>query len=252
MEIGDLAAEKADKRLTDYFKSPEWTNKMQSLEKMEIDMPELSDIDIDVSFPDPPQPPVAPGAPGAPKAPKISIFKSGKTVYYEGLSKEEKEDIRKAMKEADKARRQADRARKESDKMRKEADKARQESQKMRLQADKMRIEADKARAEAQQIAAETAKEFKKFNFITTHNPPKVIVMQADYIKKDGNGNIAMNGVKKFNVNGMDDARYYVDGTEVSKKEAMSVDPKSIASININKESLVKGTKSEVRIQTKK
>ncbi|QIY89710.1 M56 family metallopeptidase [Chryseobacterium gallinarum] len=252
LEIGDIAAEKADKRLTDYFKSPEWTNKMQSLEKMQIDMPELSDIDIDVSFPDPPQPPVAPGAPGAPKAPKISIFKSGKTVYYEDLSKEEKKKIRKAMKEADKVRRQADRARKESDKMKKEVDKARQESQKIRLQADKMRIEADKVRAEAQQMAAEAAAEFKKIRFTTTHNSPKVIVMQADYIKKDGNGNIAMNGVKKFNVNGMDDARFYVDGTEVSKKEAMSVDPKSIASININKESLVKGTKSEVRIQTKK
>ncbi|ROI05502.1 MULTISPECIES: M56 family metallopeptidase [unclassified Chryseobacterium] len=251
-EIGDLAAEKADKKVADYFKSPEWKIKMQSLEKMGVDMPDLSDININFSFPDPPQPPGAPGnppvpptAPGAPKAPKISIFKSGRTVYYEDLSKEEKNEIRKAMKQADKARRQAERVRKDSDKIRGEADKARQESEKIRIQADKMRAEAEK-------IAAETVGTFKNINFTTTNTSPKVIVMQADYVKKDGSGNIAINGVKKFNVNGMDDARYYVDGNEVSKKEAMSIDPKNIASVNINKESLVKGTKSEIRIQTKK
>jgi hypothetical protein len=42
------------------------------------------------------------------------------------------------------------------------------------------------------------------------------MVMNADFVKKDGNGNMDMKGVKRFNISGGDDFRYkyYIDGRE--------------------------------------
>ncbi|UHO39932.1 hypothetical protein H5J24_07890 [Chryseobacterium capnotolerans] len=87
---------------------------------------------------------------------------------------------------------------------------------------------------------------------ITLTGSPKVMVMQADFIKKDGNGNITMNGVKKYDVKGWDNIKYFVNGNEVSKEEALAIKPENIAMVNIIKENVVRGTQNEIRIQTKK
>ncbi len=57
-------------------------------------------------------------------------------------------------------------------------------------------------------------KSLKEINFSQLGSSSKVIVMNADFIKKDGNGNISMDGVKKFNISSGDDVmyKYYIDG----------------------------------------
>jgi hypothetical protein len=65
-------------------------------------------------------------------------------------------------------------------------------------------------------------KSFKEINFTRLGNA-NVMVMNADFIKKDGNGNMDMNGVKRFNISGGDDFRYkyYIDGKRALKKILM-------------------------------
>lgn len=265
-ELGKIAGEQAlkanyavdvQRKVADYFNSPEWKNTMKEVENMKVEIPDLSNLNIDIDFPDPPMPPTpptAPKAPGtppmppaAPKAPKVIYFKNN-AVFYKDLGPKEKEEVRRAMREARKAIKESAKAMKQSEKDRMEADKARVESGKMRIDAEKMRNEAEKARAEAKRMAAESLKDI---NFNKVGNS-SVIVMNADFIKKDGDGNIAMNGVKKFKVAGWDNIKYYIDGRESSKEEVNNLKPENIASMNVIKQSLVKGNQNEIRIQTKK
>ena len=76
--------------------------------------------------------------------------------------------------------------------------------------------------------------------------------MHADFIKKDSNGNITMNGVKNFKFNGDDNTKIYVDGKQVTKNELDALNVNNIASININKQENGNSKKGEIRIQTKK
>nr|WP_315034287.1 M56 family metallopeptidase [uncultured Chryseobacterium sp.] len=247
-EISKLADNAALKATTKYFKSSEWKSKLQEIENMKVEIPDLSNIDVDVDFPDPPAAPEnGVPVPVAPKSPKVIYSKNNTISYtkeYKDLSPAEKEDVRKAMNDAKKAL-------KESEKARKENNKARAESDRIKIDADKIKREAKKIRIEAGKIGVEVHGNFKEINFVKT-GTPKVMVMQADYIKKDGSGNIALNGIKKFKISGWDNVKYYVDGREVSKDEANVLKPESIASITVNKRNLVKGTDDEIRIQTKK
>lgn len=256
-EIGKLADNKALKATTEYFKSPEWKYKMQALENMKVEIPDLSNIDIDVDFPDPPVAPentssTPPAAPLAPKSPKVMYFNTKNVSNFNDLSSKEKEEVRKAMKQAKIALKESRKARKESEKARKEADKMRGESDRIRIDADHIRKEAEKARVEAEKLAKESVSNFKNMSFTTTNSSPRVMIMQADYIKKDGNGNVGLNGIKKFKVIGPDNIKYYIDERPVSKEEANALNPDIIASINVNKRNLAKGTDDEIRIQTKK
>lgn len=298
-EMGKIGDETS--RLVDqYFKSPEWKNKMLALDHMKVELPELSNLDIDVDFPDPPVPPDAPGTPKAPKAPRVFYFKNNNTVHFKDLSGKEKAEIRKAMKEArramkegekariqgekariegdrarlegqkaflegDRARAEGARARLEGEKARSEGEKARLEGEKARAEGDRIRkehirirIDGDKIRKEVERARAEAEKRsfsFKDGTFIkVTNASPDVIVMNADFIKKDGNGNIAMNGVKNFRISGNDDVKYkyYIDGREVSKDDVNSLDSGNISKVNVNTQKKGDFKQGEVRIETKK
>ncbi|MEF9477995.1 hypothetical protein OWR28_10085 [Chryseobacterium sp. 1B4] len=295
-EINQLASEMGKigdetSRLVDhYFKSPEWKNKMLALDNMKVELPDLSNLDIDVDFPDPPVPPDAPGtppgAPKAPKAPRVFYFKNNNAVHFKDLSGKEKAEIRKAMKEARKAMKEGEKARIEGEKARIEGDRARIEGQKALLEGNlaraegaKARIEGEKARAEGDRIRKENIRiridgdkirkeveraraeaekrsfSFKDGTFIkVTNASPDVIVMNADFIKKDGNGNIAMNGVKNFRISGNDDVKYkyYIDGKEVSKNDVNSLDTSNISKVNVNTQKNGDFKQGEVRIETKK
>ncbi|MCQ9633858.1 hypothetical protein MP477_02675 [Chryseobacterium sp. WG23] len=236
-EISKIADQKALKDTEEYFKSPEWKNQMEALENMEIEIPE---------------PLAGPTSPDEPKSPTVIYSKNSKTVFYKDLGPKEKAEVRKAMKEAKKAMEEAKNAMKENEKARKENDKARIESAKARLESEVARKEGVKARIEAEKAALENTKNFRKVSFTSVGSSPKVMVMQADYIKKDGDGNIAMNGIKKFKVSGWDDLKYYIDGREASKEEADALKPENIAGVTVFKENKAKGTRNEIRIQTKK
>lgn len=193
----------------------------------------------------------------------------------ENLNPLDKKELRRIKREAAKAGREAAKAAKEASKIgieagrigREAAEQARKDGELARIAGEEARINGEaarkageearkigaKARAEAQKIAAEAVgKNFKEINFTKGSTSPNVMVLQADFIKKDGNGNIAMNGIKKYNMNGFDESKFFVDGREVSKEEFHSIKPENIASINVIKENKMKGTESEIRLQTKK
>ncbi|UKB81588.1 M56 family metallopeptidase [Chryseobacterium sp. MEBOG07] len=156
----------------------------------------------------------------------------------------------KARKESEVARIESARARIEGDKARKESEVARIESARAKIESEAFRREGAKARAEAEKRSIS----FKDGTFIkVASSSPNVIVMNADFIKKDGNGNIAMNGVKKFKISGSDDVKYkyYIDGREVSKDDINSLDTSNISRVNVNTQKKGDLKQGEVRIQTK-
>lgn len=185
----------------------------------------------------------------------------------ENMDPLDKKELRKIKKEAQKAAREASKAAIEAQKIGKEAEKvgkeaarigkaaaeqARVESGKARIEAEKAKIEIEKAKIEIEQAKEEAENTVTSPRVITLTGSPKVMVMQADFIKKDGNGNITMNGVKKYNMKGWDNVKYFVNGVEVSKDDAHTIRPENIAMINIIKENAIRGTQNEIRIQTKK
>jgi hypothetical protein len=173
----------------------------------------------------------------------------------ENMDPLDKKEIRKIQKEAQKAAKEASKAGKEAARIgKKAAEQARMdmESAKVDMEAARKAAEQAKVISEKARLEAENATRNLNINFISGKPHSKVMVLQADFIKKDGNGNITMNGVKKYDVRGMDDIKYFVNGVEVSKEDAQAIKPESIAMINIFKENKVKGTHNEIRIQTKK
>lgn len=164
-----------------------------------------------------------------------------------------KRDAQKAAKEASKSAIEAQKIGREAAKIGKvAAEQARVESDKAKIEAGKAKIEIEKAKIEIEKARQEAENTAASPRVVTLTGSPKVMVMQADFIKKDGNGNITMNGVKKYDVKGWDNIKYFVNGNEVSKEEALAIKPENIAMVNIIKENVVRGTQNEIRIQTKK
>lgn len=243
-EISSLAAEigtiTANIEVDAYFNSEEWKKQMNDLENMNPLSPqELSKIKKEA------EKAAKEGAKAAREASKVG--KEAEKAAKEGV---------KAAREAAKAGKAAERIAIEAAKIGKvAAERARIESDKARIEFDKTKKESDKAKIEAdraKQEAENVRQTVKSINFTSMNNAPKAMVLQADFIKRDGNGNITMNGVKKYDVKGWEDARYFINGREVSKAEALAVKPENIESMNIIKENTERGVQREIRIQTKK
>ncbi|MBE4948525.1 M56 family metallopeptidase [Chryseobacterium culicis] len=267
-EIGEIAS-KAE--VDQYFNSAEWKNQMKELENMDpLSKKELRKIERAAkkagrAAAKIAKMPLPPAAPEAPKEPKITYFKTNKIVNYKDLSDKEKEEVRKAMaeakkalKEAAKARVEGEKARIEGEKARIEGDRVRAEGERVRVEGEKIRLDGDRIRKEVEKARAEAEKRsasFRNGTFINVSSgSPGVIVMNADFIKKDANGNIAMNGVKKFKITSTDDVKYkyYIDGREVSQDDVNSLDSSNISKVNVNTQKKGELKQGEVRIETKK
>ncbi|WP_153393004.1 M56 family metallopeptidase [Chryseobacterium vaccae] len=229
------------KKVNEYFKSSEWKNKMKALEDIGVEIPDLSNLNID--FPDtPPTPPRAPGAPATPpsppKAPKVRFFKSNDYVYENWSPKAEAsaEDAKKAAKVA---KVKAEIARK-----------------KAKLDIESAKLEGERAKLEAQRRALDGNERnvyvFKSFNSDKMGEMPKMMEMEADFIRKDPKGEITMNGIKRFKLNEWNNTKIFIDGREVSREEMEALKPEKIASITINKHNSASIRRGEIRIQTKK
>ncbi|KPE50815.1 M56 family metallopeptidase [Chryseobacterium indologenes] len=228
------------KKVNEYFKSIEWKNKMKAMEDMGVEIPDLSNLNID--FPDaPPAPPRGPGAPSTPPsppgAPKMRLFKSNDYVYENWSPKAEAAPV-DAKKAAKVAKVRAEIARK-----------------KAKLDIESAKLEGEKAKLEAQRRALDAGERnvyvYRSFNFDRMADMPKV-EMEADFIRKDPKGEITMNGVKRFKLNEWNNTRIFIDGKEVSREEMEALKPDKIASITINKNGSASIRRGEIRIQTKK
>lgn len=259
------------KRINDFFKSDEWKNRTKALEELSMEMPDLSNLDID--FPDAPEPPSAPNAPRV----RIMKFNDGFQNWDSGDTKASRKAIRErkaaskraekasieAMKLSEKAREMGEKARIEAMKAgdfgrihgeaaRIAGEQARIAGERARLEGEKARKAGEKARLDALKGAKGNVYFYKSINTVQPGSLNRTMELQADYIKKDANGMVAMNGVKKFKVNGWDDTKIFLDGKEITKSEMDAIKPENIASIMINKENGANIRRGEIRIQTKK
>ena len=229
------------KKVNEYFKSSEWKNKTKALKDMGVEIPDLSNLNFD--FPDtPPVPPRAPGTPPAPPsppgAPKVRFFKSNDYVYENWSPKAEAApaDAKRAAKVA---KVKAEIARK-----------------KAKLDIERAKLEGERAKLDAQRRALDASERnvivLKSFNFDKMADMPRMMEMQADFIRKTPKGGIELNGVKKFKVGDDSEMKIYIDGKEASKAELDALKPGTITSINVNKQNTDNVKSGEIRIQTKK
>lgn len=273
------------KRLNDFFKSDEWKNRTKALEDLGVEMPDLSNLDID--FPDAP-----PAPPTPPNEPKVKIMRFNDVVYQNWDSGDTKAS-RKAIREGKAARKKAEKARIEAMKLGEKAramgEEARIQSQAARIAAikagdmgriqgeaarmageqariagEKARLEGEKARKMGEKIRVEIMKKasegakgnayfFKSSNADKPGSISRTMEFQADNMRRDSDGNIALNGVKKFKVSGdSDDMKFFLDGKEITKSEMDAIKPENIASVSVNKTNTNNVKRGEIRIQTKK
>lgn len=123
-----------------------------------------------------------------------------------------------------------------------------------RIAGDQARIIDDKVRMELLRSIFKGAE--RDFYFYKStdrpHSTNKTMELDADYIKKDAKG-IALNGVKKINVNGWgDNTKVSITGKEVSKGEFEAMKPENIENITINKQDEINAKQAEIGVQTKK
>lgn len=240
-EMGKVGGE-ISKSVDNYFKSTEWKNKMK-----EIDNIKISELDVDL-------PENPPASPGVPKPPKVLYLKNNNTLEYSNLSAKEKEEVRQAMKEARKAIKDGAKARLEGERARKEGEKARIAGEKVRIEGEQARKEGEKARLEHVSIAVDGNKKIiylsNNAKYIST-NP--ITNFNADFIKKDSDGTLTMNGVKNFKIDEKANIKIYIDGKEATKQDMETLSPNEIASMTVNKNSNSDGTTTgKIRIETKK
>jgi hypothetical protein len=243
------------KKMNDFFKSDEWKDNINELKNLNIEIPEIPEIpEFNVEFPEnPPAAPNAPNVPNSPKAPKIRIYKT-KEYTYQNWSPENEKEARKARKEAEKAIKRSEMARFEGEKAKIAGEKARIEAEKARKEGEIARFAGEQARKEVKMIMRDA-----KSNRVYVYNSSvknledkAPMLIHADFIKHDANGNITMNGVKNFKFNGDDNTKIYVDGKQITKNELDALNMNNVTSININKQEDGNSKKGEIRIQTKK
>lgn len=138
---------------------------------------------------------------------------------------------------------------------------ARIQGQAARIVGEKERIAGDQARIIDDKVRMEVSRSIFKgaqgnFYFYKSTDRPrstnKTMELDADYIKKDARG-IALNRVKKINVNGWgDNTKVSITGKEVSKGEFEAMKPENIENITINKQDGINAKQAEIRVQTKK
>ncbi|PIF46177.1 beta-lactamase regulating signal transducer with metallopeptidase domain [Chryseobacterium sp. 52] len=272
------------KKINEFFNSDEWKNKTKTIESLGIEMPDLSNLSM--NFPDaPPSPPTPPNAYGV----RVLRFNDNSDQNWKP---ETEKEARKARKKAEKARAEAiklgEKARKMGEEARIQGEAARIAGEKARIEAmkagdmgrfqgevarvagekarivgERARLEGEKARIAGEKIRVEVEKRFsggakgnfyflKSTNSNTSGSVNRTLELEGDYIKVDGKGSIAMNGVKKIKVNNWEDTAIFLDGKEISKAEFDALKPEKIASVTINKESGANASRGEIRIQTKK
>lgn len=247
------------KKINDFFKSDEWKNKMNELKNLNIEIPEIPEIpDFNVDAPESP--------PTPPNPPKAKVHKTRDYVIYQSWNREAEKEARKALKEGEKARKRGERALSDGERARIEGEKARINGELgraageiARIAGEKARLEGERARKEATIIMRGDAKLNSVYVYNSSIKAPSstskdqtTMFMHADFIKKDGNGNVTMNGIKGFKLNNTNDMTIFVDGKQVSKEEFNALNVDNFASININKYEGGNVKKGEIRIQTKK
>lgn len=219
------------KNINNFFKSKEWKDRVKELENMEINIPDIPELDIE--FPDAPSPPAAPNAPGTPK---VKVYK------FRGM-----EDM-KWTPEADMAFRSAEKAKESASAARKRAE---IERKRAKLNEKRAKLEGERAKLEAERRALEgdNRRVYIYKNFNDSEWP--AFTISADDVRMNKGKTLLASRVKSIggDTSGM---KIYIDGKEVTKQEMEALKPDEIKNLNVNKKTVDGKTTGEIRIQTKK
>lgn len=216
------------KRINDFFKSDEWKNKVKELKNMNVEIPEIPEINFDYS-----------------QFPASQTFPKMKTMNFKEI-KDMKWDVTDPGKASVNAK----------DAMEKATKRAKLDKKRIKLNEKRAKLDIERAKLDAERRALDgDNRRTYIFNSNTNFSNLKdrsAMFMHADFVKKDGEGNITMNGVKNFKFNGDDDVKIFIDGKEVTKKEMDALNMNNVSSININKSEGANVRRGEIRIETKK
>jgi hypothetical protein len=218
-----------DVNINDYFKSKEWKDKVKNLEDLNIEIPDIPEINVD--FPDaPPPPPSSPNAPNAPKV-KVYTFKDMKDMKWSP-------DMEKTFKISESRAKNDEATTKRRAKLDKE--RARLDGKRAKLEGERAKLEAERRALDGDRrvyIYGNTSKpmKFDNVRVMTMNNNAKII---------------AGEGMKKY-TGDMSDMKFYIDGKEATKQEFESLEPNKIKNVNVNKRSKDGDSSGEIRIETK-
>lgn len=245
-EIGKIASSKdflksamvirmdgKDVNINDYFKSKEWKDQMKELEELNIEIPDIPEMNFD--FPDaPPNPPNAPKAPNAPKV-KVYSFRDSRDMKWSPESENSFSFSEPKVKES------AAMAKK----------RAKLEKERAKLEEKRAKLEGERAKLEAERRALDgNRKVYIYGNTFRGFPDEKVFRIHADNIKIDNkNQSVVASGIK--NLNGAGDMKIYINGKESTNEEMQALDSKTIKRMDVNKRSIDGKMQGEIRIQTK-
>ncbi len=194
-----------------FTNSKEWQQYFKDLEKMKFELPEMPEL--------PPMPPLE----------KIEFGKDGTWLY--------KNHPEIFIDKAEKSAKIAELKAKGSEKLAKERKKL----------AEKQKELSKKQKELARKQAELAEKEFSKR--YSVKDSPNIVVMKKPMAVKSMDNVIYINSNDLANSKIPGEIKYFIDGKSSTEAEMKALDPKNIASINVNKNDNSAG---EIRIKTKK
>lgn len=223
-----------DININDYFKSKEWKDEVKNLKELNIEMPEMLEINFD--YPEPPQPANAPNVPDVPKV-KFYTFRDTKDMKWSP-------DMEKVLRISSSQTKESSAiARK---RMKLEKERARLDEKRAKLEGERVRLEAEKRVLDGDPKVYIYSNASKKFP------DEKNFKVNADNIRINlKNQSFLASGIKNMD-GSTENTKIYINGKESTNEQMQILDPKNIKSVNINKRS-TDGAKTtgEIRIETK-
>jgi len=209
------------KKINDYFKSDEWKNKVSTLKDMNIEIPDLPEMNFE--FPDAP-----PSPPNAPNAPKVKVYSFNDTKWSPNSDMRFKSEERREESAATAKKR------------------AKLEKERAKLDQKRAKLEGERAKLEAERRALDGNRKMYVYSN-SVHTFPKTLKMSGDNIRISQRG-----GTSVTSLDGdMEGIKYFINGKEATQSEFKALDPQNIKSIRINKNNSDGKKSGEIRVDTK-
>lgn len=208
------------KRINDFFKSDEWKNKVKELKNMNVEIPEIPEINFDYSQ-----------LQSLPKM-KAMNFKEIRDMKWDGA------ELAKASVNA-----------KETMEMVTKRAKLDRKRAKLNEKRAKLDVERAKLEAERRVLDGNNNKLYVYSSSSSFNNSDDPMTMRFNSNFKD-NKIVVVPRIKGTNDN-YDNMKLYINGVEVTRKEFEAINPKDIKNMNVNKRTKDGDQSGEIRIQTK-
>lgn len=211
------------KKINDFFKSDEWKNKVKELKNMNVEIPEIPEINFDY--------PNTPMSSTAPNAPRL------KTLKFNEI-KDMKWDASELAKTPVNAK----------DAMELASKRAKIDKKRARLNEKRAKLDIERAKLETERRALDGNN---KRLYIYNNTNSRYGDFNTPVIIRLNSNSKNTNTFTIPRINDTDNMKLYINGAEVTKKEFEAINPKDIKSMNINKRTKDGDPSGEIRIETK-